>query len=89
MVKHIGGVFQHLMAKLAGAFFAGHTGYIGLAGRISASVEGGHIRVLGGIDVYPVQGNPRGFCGHLGKYRICALSDLRSSHGQLNRTVLI
>ena len=89
MVQHISCIFQDFVPQFLTAFFAGHTGYIGLAGSIGAGIKGSDIRILCGYNINLIKGDSCGLGCHLGEDGICTLSDFRSAHADLHRAVLV
>ena len=65
------------------------SGHKRLPGCIRARIKRSNIGILYGLDMYVFHIRLKCLCNHLGKYRICSLSDLCRAKRKLNTSVLI
>jgi len=88
-IQHICRIIQDSVLENESGLLHGHTADIRLAGCVSARIKRCNIGILRRENMNFVLRNTGGLRGHLGKYRIRALSDLRSAHLQLHGAILI
>ena len=88
-VQHISRISKDTLLQLLPAFLQGHTGYIGLTRRISASIKGRCVSILCRLDEQPVVGDPGNVRRYLREDGVSALPYLGSSHKNLRRTIRV